>query len=92
VVDEEAEAVVGALTGAGVVAGVAADDEDGSAALASRGAKALSAAGARVLVPFRICALMFVDTFRINLPCTVSFPLDFFKSSVSISKNRRVGM
>lgn len=34
---------------------------------------------------------MLVDTFKINLPCTVSFPFDFFKSSVSISKNRKSG-
>jgi hypothetical protein len=92
VVDEDAEAAVGALTGAGAVTGVVADDEDDSVGLAWRDAEALSAVGARVLVPLRIGALMLVDTFKINLPCTVSFPFDFFKSSVSISKNRRVGM
>ena len=41
--------------------------------------------GTRVFVPLRMGALMFVVMLRISLPWTVSFALDFLRSSVSIS-------
>lgn len=83
--EEEEAVLLAALTGVGL------EEEAGSAELDRRVREVLEPlmllfrAGARVLVPLRIGALTLVEMFKISLPCTVSFPLDFFKSSVSIS-------